>query len=128
MITLEAYRAELKKQFPGCVQETGGSLNGEVASVTLWEFHIHGSLTTRKVSLADTVGEITLCFWQKQEGRQRRPLKRRSLTTKDAGEMVDFIKWCAAWVMGVLHALETAFESPPSTAIGEGLLGLLDRT
>jgi hypothetical protein len=129
-ISIGAFKESLTRHFPGCIQATGSSINGEVASVTLWEFHLHGSLTTRGVSHADTVGEISLGFWQKEEERARRPIRRRALTTTDVAEMEEFVAWCAEWVGGVLHALTVAFDLPDADVdieIGPGIGPLLGR-
>ncbi len=130
-ISIGAFTDALNRQFPGCIVQTGGSISGQVASITLWEFHLHGSLTTKKVSHSDTVGEITLGFWQKEEERARRPLKRKAVTTTDPAEMEEFVAWCAEWVTGVLHVLTVAFEPADEDEgeqeIGEGLDGLLGR-
>lgn len=128
-ITIGAFVESLTRHFPGALPQTGSSINGEVASITVWEFHLHGTLITRKVSHSDVVGEINLGFWQKQEDRARRPTKRRELRTSDTIEMEEFVAWCAEWVTGVLHVLSVAFEAredPDNQAIKPGLSGLLD--
>lgn len=130
-ITIGAFIESLTRHFPGVIPQTGSSINGEVASVTVWEFHLHGSLTTRKVSHSDTAGEITLGFWQKQEDNARRPTKRKELRTSDLAEMEAFVEWCAEWVTGVLHVLTIAFEPREDEAdkeIKPGLAGLLERS
>ncbi len=131
VISIGAFSESLTRHFPGCIPQTGESLNGQVASISLWEFHLHGSLTTKKVSHTDVAGSITLGFWQKEEERSRRPLKRKTLTTTDPAEMEEFVAWCAEWVTGVLHVLTVAFEPADEDEgeqeIGEGLDGLLGR-
>tara|TARA_Y100000310_G_scaffold57230_1_gene52438 strand:+ start:1053 stop:1466 length:414 start_codon:yes stop_codon:yes gene_type:complete len=129
-ISIGAFTESLNRHFPGCIPLTGESISGQVASISLWEFHLHGSLTTKKVSHSDTIGEITLGFWQKEEERARRPLKRKTVTTKNPEEMEEFVKWCAEWVTGVLHVLTVAFEplpdAPEDQKIADGLDGLLN--
>ena len=129
VISIGSFKESLTRHFPGCIQKDTSSLNGEQAAIAVWEFHLQGSLTTREVSPADTVGEITLSFWQKEEERARRPLQRRTLTTTDLAEMENFVQWCQEWVMGVIHVLTVAFEQPPDldTEIQPGLAGLLER-
>lgn len=128
-ISIGSFVESLNRHFPGCIHQTGGSISGEVASISLWEFHLHGHLTTKKVSHSDTVGAITLGFWQKEEERARRPLKRKELTTTDPDEMEEFVKWCADWVTGVLHVLTVAFEQlpddPDDQEIADGIDDLL---
>jgi hypothetical protein len=129
-ITIGAFVESLTRNFPGLTPVRGSSINGEVASVSVWEFHLHGSVTTKEVSPVDKVGTVHITFWQKEVDRARRPLKRDELTTTDADEMEAFVLKVAEWVSGVQCAIDMAFTEQPDDyepEIQPGLEGLLGR-
>jgi len=115
-----------RRTFPGVSAARGSSLNGEVVSIDVWEFHLHGSLTT-KDSADYKTGDLLITFWQKP--KDSKPIKCRELRTRKLKELEGFLIGVRAWAMGVLHALDSAVSEPPEAApplLGPGLSDLLD--
>ena len=117
IIDIDWINHHLEEAFPTVEIKQGCSINAAVASVTIWEFHLHCTVTAHKVSHADTEGECLMVFWQKTE--DRRPIERFRKITTDKNDVAEFIQYARAWIMGVLHVLHESM-------LGEKPLKVLD--
>lgn len=132
-LTIDILKDRFASAFPGCVQTSGSSMNGEWVTVTFWEFQVHATITTKKHSPADVVGEVRLRFNRYFEnhiieGSKGRIKVIRSSSVTTEPELVDFLNECTGQVRGVVQLLMTVFEPIPEEPELTGLAGMLARS
>lgn len=114
-ITDLSLRHAILETFPGVTVKTTSFLTGVAVEAAIWHFHIKATLTTNPVIYAEKAGEVLLEFSVLPSGSLRAGRILHKVTT-NMDDVIAFIRYCRAYLDGIVVAITMAEEVPETAS------------
>ena len=110
LATATTLREMVERLFPGGNVIVEQRIGGSMVKLDVWRYHLEISLTTSKIKLVDTPGEMTVQFVLRPE--KGAPTLISTLTTTDLVQVREVVIAVQEYLSGIAAAIMMALEEP----------------